>query len=479
LPKIFISYRREDAPGYAGRLFDRLRDEFGRDNVFIDVDTLRPGDDFVEAIRDRLAGCDPMLVVIGPRWASAVDGQERRRLDDENDYVRLEVQTALERGVRTIPVLVERAAMPQPLDLPEPIRPLSRRHAIELSDTRWEYDIQTLVDTINVQRTLPHGAVVPSSAPASHGASQRPLDVPVDEPVVPRPAVGPVTHESIPTRDRPARPRRPSKARTLWPLWLGLGIALALTALLVFQWSGGSSSPPRDSSPSTAMPTALLTARQIIDRHVAAVGGRAAILAHTSSHSSGTVITSRGMSAAFEGFAAKPNKMLERFSFPVGDIVLEGFDGQHGWTVSPVTGPVVFRGKRQEERKFLADFYSDLHAEGADDSMTTLEKTPFEGRPCYKVQLVGPAGIEEFEFYDVETGLKRGSTGTRETTLFGTQPITIVYTDYRQFGDLLRPATITKRILGAEEVTRIKTIVYDQVDPAVFQPPAEIKALLK
>jgi hypothetical protein len=459
LPKIFISYRREDAPGYAGRLYDRLRDEFGRDNVFIDVDTLRPGDDFVEAIRDRLAGCDPMLVVIGPRWISAVDGQEKRRLDDENDYVRLEVQTALERGVRTIPVLVERAAMPQPLDLPEPIRPLSRRHAIELSDTRWEYDIQTLVDTINVQR---------------------PPDVPVDEPVVPRPAVRPVTHESIPTHDRPASPRQPSKARTLWPLWLGLGIALALTALLAFQWSGGSSSPPRDSSPSTALPTTLPTARQIIDRHVAAVGGRAAILAHTSSHSSGThVIASRGLSAAFEGFAAKPNKMLERFSLELGGIILEGFDGQHGWSVSPVTGPVVFRGKRQEERKFTADFYSDLHADSTDDSMTTLEKTTFEGRPCYKVRLVRPDGIDEFEFYDVETGLKGGSTGTRETTIVGTQPITIIYTDYRQFGDLLRPATITKRWLGLEEVTRIKTIVYDQVDPAVFQPPAEITALLK
>ena len=476
MPKIFISYRREDAPGYAGRLYDRLRDEFGRDNVFIDVDTLRPGDDFMEAIRDRLAGCDPMLVVIGPRWASAVDGRERRRLDDENDYVRLEVQTALERGVRTIPVLVERAAMPQPLDLPEPIRPLSRRHAIELSDTRWEYNIQTLVDTINVQRTLPHRAVLPPSAPTSHGASRRPLDVPVDEPLVPRPAVQPVTHESIPTRDRPASPRQPSKARTLWPLWLGLGIALAITALLTIQWSGGSSSPPRDSSP----PTALPTARQIIDRHVVAVGGRAAILAHTSSHSSGTlVIASRGMSAAYEWFAAKPNKMLERFSVPVGDIVLEGFDGQHGWSVSPATGAVVFRGKRQEEKKFNADFYGDLHADSGDDSMTTLEKTTFEGRPCYKVRLVRAAGIEEFEFYDVETGLKSGSTGTRETTIVGTQPITIIYTDYRQFGDLLRPATITKRILGLEEVTRIKTIVYDQVDPAVFQPPAEIRALLK
>ena len=292
-------------------MYDRLRDEFGRDNVFIDVDTLRPGDDFMEAMRDRLAGCDPMLVVIGPRWASAVDGRERRRLDDENDYVRLEVQTALERGVRTIPgtgrtcgnaataqsARADSAAQPTPRDR-------AQRHALGVQHPDVGRYNQRSANAATQGR--------PSAIRAHiHGASRRPLDVTVDEPLVPRPAVQPVTHESIPTRDPPASPRQPSKARTLWPLWLGLGIALAITALLAIQWSGGSSSPPRDSSP----PTALPTARQIIDRHVVAVGGRAAILAHTSSHSSGIlVIASTGMSAAFEWFAAKPNKMLERFS---------------------------------------------------------------------------------------------------------------------------------------------------------------------
>jgi WD40 repeat protein len=148
LSAIFISYRRDDAPGYAGRLYDRLRQEFGRENVFIDVDALQPGDDFVDAIHERLAKCDLMLVVIGPRWLSVSDAQGRKRLEDEGDYVRIEVQQALARRLRTVPVLVERGTMPRPQDLPEPLRALARRQGIELSDTRWEFDVGRLVESL-------------------------------------------------------------------------------------------------------------------------------------------------------------------------------------------------------------------------------------------------------------------------------------------------------------------------------------------
>ena len=148
LPTIFISYRRDDTPGYAGRLYDRIRQEFGRDNVFIDVDTLQPGDDFVDAIHERLERCDLMIAVIGKRWLTAADDQGRSRLEDEGDYVRIEIQTALERKLRTIPVLVDRASMPRVQDLPESLRALGRRQAIELSDTRWDYDVGTLIDSV-------------------------------------------------------------------------------------------------------------------------------------------------------------------------------------------------------------------------------------------------------------------------------------------------------------------------------------------
>jgi TPR repeat protein len=149
LAKIFISYRRDDTPGSAGRLYDRLQQEFGRDNVFIDVTALQPGEDFVEAIDARLRTCDVMLAVIGRRWLTASDEHHGRRLDDSADHLRIELQTALDRGVRVIPVLVERATMPVAHELPEPLRPLARRQAFELRDTRWSEDITLLVDAVN------------------------------------------------------------------------------------------------------------------------------------------------------------------------------------------------------------------------------------------------------------------------------------------------------------------------------------------
>src|SRR5688572_26250725 len=107
---IFISYRREDASGYAGRLCDDLVARLGRDHVFMDIDTLPPGVDFVKSLDDALRTGDVVLAVIGPRWASATDAAGNRRLDNPDDWVRLEIATALARsGIRVVPVLVGNA----------------------------------------------------------------------------------------------------------------------------------------------------------------------------------------------------------------------------------------------------------------------------------------------------------------------------------------------------------------------------------
>ena len=174
MPTVFISYRRDDAPGYAGRLYDRLASEFGRENVFIDVDALQPGDDFVDAINKRLQTCDVMLAMIGKRWLSAVDEQGSRRLDGDDDYVRVEIQTALERKLLTIPVLVERASMPKAAELPETLSLLARRQAIELSDRRWDYDVGVLLRQIataglradaDMSLPMPTGSAQPRADP--------------------------------------------------------------------------------------------------------------------------------------------------------------------------------------------------------------------------------------------------------------------------------------------------------------------------
>jgi hypothetical protein len=147
---IFISYRRQDSQSAAGRLADHLRENMRGVPIFRDVETIEPGVDFVEAIGRALQSCGILLAVIGPRWVSLPDAAGRRRLDDLNDYTRLEIATALQRNdVRVIPVLVEGAQMPAGDELPDDLKPLARRNAIELTDKRWEYDVSQLVETLN------------------------------------------------------------------------------------------------------------------------------------------------------------------------------------------------------------------------------------------------------------------------------------------------------------------------------------------
>lgn len=145
---IFISYRREESAGHAGRIYDRLRERFGRDRVFMDVSAIEPGVDFVEAIDRAVGSCAVLLVIIGRRWLDCTDAAGRRRLDDPKDFIRLEVGTALRRNIRVVPVLVQDAAMPGEGDLPDDLMLLARRNAIEINDTHWDSDLAQLVETL-------------------------------------------------------------------------------------------------------------------------------------------------------------------------------------------------------------------------------------------------------------------------------------------------------------------------------------------
>jgi len=142
---IFISYRRDDSSGHAGRLHDRLVEHFGRDRIFMDIDTIEPGEDFVTVIENAVGSCEILIAVIGQSWLSA---SGTGRLDNPNNFVRLEIATALRRNVRVIPVLVQRATMPKPQDLPEDLTKLTRRNAIELSDLRWQSDVDELIEVM-------------------------------------------------------------------------------------------------------------------------------------------------------------------------------------------------------------------------------------------------------------------------------------------------------------------------------------------
>lgn len=148
MPKIFLSYRRDDSAGYAGRVAERLFQAFGHASVFRDVDDIKPGVDFTEEIGRAVGNCDVLIALIGPRWLNAADSTGRRRLDNPQDYVRIEIGSALERKIRVIPVLVQNADMPGAESLPEPLKPLALHQAIELSDTRWDYDAGRLITAL-------------------------------------------------------------------------------------------------------------------------------------------------------------------------------------------------------------------------------------------------------------------------------------------------------------------------------------------
>jgi hypothetical protein len=146
---VFISYRREDTRGFAGRIYDRLSDRLGSKNVFFDVDNIAPGLDFVEVLTERVAACDALVAVIGKDWLASADKTGHRRLDNAEDFVRVEIEAALKRGVRVIPVLVEDAAMPQADELPESLRKLARRQGIAIDHARFNSDVERLIRVLS------------------------------------------------------------------------------------------------------------------------------------------------------------------------------------------------------------------------------------------------------------------------------------------------------------------------------------------
>jgi hypothetical protein len=145
--RIFISYRRRETAGYAGRLYDALVEHFGSERVFMDI-TMEPGVDFAATIQAAVGSCGALVALIGEEWLTVVDAQGNRRIDDPTDVHRLELQAALDRGVRLIPALVQDADMPTAAELPEALRPLVGRQAVELSDGRWDYDVERLVTVL-------------------------------------------------------------------------------------------------------------------------------------------------------------------------------------------------------------------------------------------------------------------------------------------------------------------------------------------
>jgi hypothetical protein len=150
--RIFINYRREIDAAAAGRLSDRLIQHFDRERLFMDIDHIEPGVDFVKALDDQVAKCGAFIAVIGPGWTDLKNAEGKRRLHQPNDYVRIEIESALKRDIRIIPVLVDGARMPTAEELPRSLKALVRRNAVPLSHHRFGPEVDALARTL--QRVL-------------------------------------------------------------------------------------------------------------------------------------------------------------------------------------------------------------------------------------------------------------------------------------------------------------------------------------
>ena len=171
---IFISYRRSDSAGEAGRLYDDLIQRFSENAVFMDVDAIAPGRDFRKAIQENIEQCSVLLALIGPQWlgaqqAAVGETDAARRIDNPGDYLRTEIGVALSRDIAVIPVLVRGATMPQENDLPGELKELAYRNAVELTHMRWKSDMELLVQALKpyVEPEVPK----PGAAPAPNATA--------------------------------------------------------------------------------------------------------------------------------------------------------------------------------------------------------------------------------------------------------------------------------------------------------------------
>ena len=232
---------------------------------------------------------------------------------------------------------------------------------------------------------------------------------------------------------------------------------------------GGRTPTGRSAAAQATPDKALPTARSIIDRHIAAIGGRAAILARTSTHATGTVAIPSAGHDRHGGRLRREAGQDAAADHPRRDRVIEeGFDGKVGWSLSPMTGPAWCRARNWSRSASSPTSCPTCTPTARYESMTTVEKAEFDGRPCYKVRLVRAGGGEEIEFYDVTTGLKAGGITTRESPM-GPIPATTIESDYRQFGPLLQPATIKSTAMGLEQVFTVTTMRVRHGRPGDFR----------
>ena len=244
----------------------------------------------------------------------------------------------------------------------------------------------------------------------------------------------------------------------------------AVAALLVFAQTA-----PVPAAQDAPLPPA----KELLAKHVKAMGGETAFKTVQSMRASGRFeMPAQQVSGDFVMLAARPNK--QRVKVTVGGVgeIESGYDGKVGWRIDPMQGPALLTGKELAEAADDAWFDAPLYGSDYIGTATTVGKVTFEGKQAYKVKLVLKSGTERFEYFDAESGLQIGTDATRATPM-GMMPVVSVLGDYRKFGALMMPANLVQRLMGIEQVVNVNSYEYGSVPPDAFDLPPAIKALIK
>jgi hypothetical protein len=274
--RIFISYRREETAYPAGWLFAQLAEHFGASQVFKDVDSIQLGDDFVEVITRAIGSCDVLLALIGDEWLTVADEHGRRRLDDPDDFVRLEIEAALTRNVRVIPILVDGARMPRADELPDSLVKLVRRQALELSPARFDFDTGRLLKVLDrtladVRATQEDAASMPALAGTAPDPSATELPTASEQREraerSPTPGIPPAAAATLagPPASDSGTPPSKRRRRLLTRGWVlagaGAGVVLVVLVVVIVASSGTTPGPTGAGATSSSTGTGTTTSQ--------------------------------------------------------------------------------------------------------------------------------------------------------------------------------------------------------------------------
>ena len=230
--------------------------------------------------------------------------------------------------------------------------------------------------------------------------------------------------------------------------------------------------------PVAAHAQALPDGKALVARHVAAMGGREAMDKHSSLNMLGTFsMAAMGIEGPVHVWRAKPNKFVKTIVSGSFGESATGYDGTTAWVNQPGAGYMILSGEMAEQAKSQAEFLADFPEPGRYSSIETVALEDFEGKKCYKVKLVKAAGGETIQYFDVESGLAAGSIRSTETQM-GKMDITSVLSDYKEQGGVLMPSKVIQKTPQGDVMLLFTTYEWDNVDPAVFNLPDGVKAMI-